>query len=271
MKNLKRYLIVAGFLILLVVIQFRNPAISGPYKGILGNLLNPIVYVVSSITVTASDLWHNYIWLVDVAEENGELRKELDTLTLQNAVISEKLTTLENLNKLLNFRDTYAFTTTAANVIGRNVDGYMKYIIIDRGTADGIAVNDPVVSAAGLVGRVSDVYHGTSRVVLLYHHESSVSVINSRTRAVGMLKGDGRGELYVDYYDRLDVVESGDQLVTSGMGQLYPKGVNIGTVREIMSPPTGMFQKLIVDCAVDFYKLEQVLVVKHDKREQTER
>jgi rod shape-determining protein MreC len=83
-----------------------------------------------------------------------------------------------------------------------------------------------------------------------------------------MLKGDGHGALYVDYYDRLDAVQPGDALITSGMGQLYPKGVHTGTVREVISPPTGMFQRLIVDCAVDFYKLEQVLVVKHDRREE---
>ncbi len=268
MKNWKRYLIVAGFLTLLVVIQFRNPEITGPFKGILGNLLNPFVYLVNRTGVFIDDSWGNYVWLRGVAEENTELRNRLETLTLENSVLSEKLIQLENLNKLLNFRDTYAFTTTAANVIGRNIDGYMKYIIIDRGSEDGIQVNDPVVSAAGLVGRVNDVYLGTSRVVLLYHHDSSVSVFNSRTRAVGILKGDGHGGLYVDYYDRLDEVQIGDILITSGMGQLFPKGIRVGTVRDIIAPPTGLFQKLVVDCSVDFYKLEQVLVVKHDRKGQ---
>lgn len=268
MKHWKRYLIVAGFLILLVVVQFRNPEITGPYKGILGNLLNPFVYVVNRTGAFLSDSWSNYIWLKGVAEDNKKLNDRLDQLTLENSVLSEKIVQFENLNKLLNFRDTYAFTTAAANVIGRNIDGYMKYIIIDRGAEDGIRVNDPVVSATGLVGRVSEVYLGTSMVTILYHHDSGVSVLNSRTRAVGMLKGDGHGGLYVDYYDRLDGVQLGDVLVTSGMGQLYPKGIRVGTVSEISAPPTGLFQKLVVNCSVDFYKLEQVLIVKHDRKGQ---
>ena len=267
MKNWRRYLIVAGFLTLLVVVQFRNPEITGPFKGILGNLLNPFVYLVNRTGVLISDAWINYIWLVGVAEKNVELRDKLETLTLEYSILSEKVIQLENYNQLLNFRDTYAFTTMAANVIGRNLDGYMKYIIIDRGAEDNISVNDPVVSASGLVGRVSEVYTGTSRIELLYHHDSNVSVFNNRTRTVGILKGDGHGGLYVDYYERLDEVRTGDILITSGMGQLFPKGIRTGTVSEIVAPPTGLFQKLLVDCAVDFYKLEQVLVVKHDRKD----
>lgn len=261
MKHWRRYFIIAGFLILLVVIQFRNPEITGPYKGILGNVLNPIVYVVNRASDAVSGAWKNYVWLIGVYKENEQLRSTLDELTLENAIISEKLIQMENLNRLLEFKDTYAFSTTAANVIGRNTDGYMRYIIIDRGFSDGIQENDPVVSASGLVGKVGKTYYSTSEVILLSHHESSVSVINSRTRAVGMLKGDGRGGLYVDYYDRLDEAVPGDIFITSGMGQLFPKGVRCGTIRDISSAPTGLFQSVNLDGAVDYYKLEQVLVV----------
>jgi rod shape-determining protein MreC len=249
------------------MIQFRNPEITGPYKGIMGNLLNPFVYVVNRTGIFVNKLWENYVWLRGVGEENLILQNKLEALTLENSILSEKLIQLENFNRLLNFRDTYAFTTTAANVIGRNLDGYMKYIIIDRGSEDKININDPVVSASGLVGRVSDVYMGTSRVELLYHHDSSVSVFNSRTRTTGILKGDGHGGLYIDYYDRMDNVQKGDIIITSGMGQLFPKGIRTGSVSKIIAPPTGLFQKLFVDSSVDFYKLEQVLVVKHDVRE----
>ena len=261
MKNWKKFFLILGFLVLLVVIQIRNPEITGPYKGILGNILNPLVYAVHSVSETISDAWHSYVWLVGVSKENEELQKELDDKRLENAVLNEKLIQLDNLNRLLNFKDTYAFSTIAANVIGRNETGYMRYIIIDRGHIAGIQINNPVVSASGLVGRVSEVYYNTSEVLLLYHHDSSVSVINSRTRAVGMLKGDGRGGLYVDFYDRLDNVNINDVIITSGMGQLFPKGIRCGTVKEIQAPPTGLFQKLAIEGSVDTYKLEQVLVV----------
>ncbi len=252
-------------MLLLIVIQFRHPEITGPYKGLLGNILNPMVYVANRGADNVDNFWKHYIWLVDVSKENDELHAYIDTLSLENSILSERLIQLENLNKLLGFRDAYNFNTIAANVIGRNVDGYMSYLIVDVGAKDGVQVNDPVVSSAGLVGRVSQAYGSTSQIVILYHHDSSVSVLNSRTRAVGMLKGDGHGGLYVDYYDRLDDAQIGDSLITSGMGQLYPKGIHVGTISQITAPVTGLFQRLDVNCAVDFYKLEQVLIVKHQK------
>ncbi|MDR2868833.1 MAG: rod shape-determining protein MreC [Deferribacteraceae bacterium] len=261
MRRRTKLLLVFGFFLLLVVIQIRNPQIVGPYKGILGNVLNPIVYAVNGISSAISGVWSEYVWLIGVAKENDALSERIELMQLENAVLAEKLVQLDNLNRLLNFKDTYAFSTIAANVIGRNTGGYMRYIIIDRGSTDGIEINAPVVSASGLVGRVSNVFFNTSEVMLLYHHDSNVSVMNSRTRAVGMLKGDGRGGLFVDFYDRLDAAQPDDVMITSGMGQLYPKGIRCGTVSEIQAPPTGLFQKLIINGSVDNYKLEQVLVV----------
>ena len=260
----RRYYIIAFLLLLFVIVQFRNPGVTGPFKGLAGNILNPFVYIVNRTITFVGTTWENYVWLVGVSKENAILRTRLDELTLERAVLSERLIQFENLNTLLNFRDTYAFTTVASNVIGRNTDGYMKYIIIDRGAENGVKIDDPVVSFSGLVGKVTQVYRGTSVVVLLYHHESNVSVINSRTRAAGILKGDGMGGLYVDYYDRLDSVQKGDTFITSGMGQLFPKGILTGTVTQVSTPATGLFQRVVVDCSVDFYKLEHVLVVKNE-------
>lgn len=262
MKRWKSYLIIISVLLLLIIAQFRNPEISGPYKGIVGNVLNPFVYMVNRAGSFVSESWSNYIWLTGVARENQELSSRLGALMLENAVLSERLIQFENLDRLLNYRDAYAFETVAANVVGRNVDGYMKYIIIDRGSKDGVMLNDPVVSSEGLVGRVNKVYHSTSEVILLHHHDSSVSVINSRTRAVGILKGDGKGGLFVDFYDRLDDARPDDVMITSGMGQLFPKGINTGKIISIEMPKSGLFQILTVENSVDFYKLEQVLVVK---------
>jgi rod shape-determining protein MreC len=269
MRQWKRYLIVGGFLMLLIVVQFRNPHITGPYRGLLGNLLNPFVYLVSVASKSLGNVWNNYIFLVGVEKKNQELQGEVDRLNLENSVLSEKLTQLDNLNKLLQFRDLYDFNTIAANVIGWNIDGYISFLTIDRGSRDGINVDDPVVSANGLVGKVSQTYFSTSQVALLYYHDFSVSILNSRTRVVGIMKGDGHGGLYVDYYDRLDDVRIGDKLVTSGLSvnQIYPKGISVGVVSDIIAPPTGLFQKLIVASSVDLYKLEQVLVIKRQQQE----
>lgn len=257
---------IIGVLLFLILLQIRNPEIRGPFKGVLGNVLNPFVYYTTAAASSLGNVWSGYINLVDVRTQNTELSRKLDELNLENFLLREKVTQFERLKQLLNFKEAYNFETVACNVIGRNVQGYLKYLIIDRGEKDGVEVRDPVISFNGLVGRVNEVFHSSSQVVVVLNLNSNVSVMNSRTRAVGILRGDGRGHLFVDYYDRLDDAHEGDVMITSGLGGLYPKGLPVGTIDTITKNRTGLFQKIGVEQSVDFYKLENVLIVKRDKK-----
>ncbi len=131
---------------------------------------------------------------------------------------------------------------------------------------DGVEKNDPVIGFQGLVGRVSNTYATTSEVDVILNISSNVSVMNSRTRVSGIMRGDGEGHLYIDYYDRLDDVRIGDVFVTSGLGMLYPKGIRIGKVSDIVRDNTGLFQKVFIEQSEDFYKLEHVFVVKSNSK-----
>lgn len=203
--------------------------------------------------------------MVNVQKENEEYKKLIDNLTLENTLLSEKLSQSERLQTLLRLYRTYDFKQMPANVIGVS-DGYVKNIVIDAGTIDGVEKNDPVIGFQGLVGRVSNTYATTSEVDVILNISSNVSVMNSRTRVSGIMRGDGKGRLYVDYYDRLDDVRVGDVFVTSGFGMLYPKGIRIGKVSEIVRDNTGLFQKVFIEQSEDFYKLEHVFVVKNNSK-----
>ncbi|PLX69634.1 MAG: rod shape-determining protein MreC [Denitrovibrio sp.] len=261
MKSWKKVLIVFLVLLVVIILQARNPDIKGPFKGIVGNLVNPFVYLADKTVGGIGGVWNGYINLVNVHKENQALQIENGQLKLDNSLLEEKVAEYARLKKLLKFREFSKLDSIACNVIGRNISGYLKYVIIDRGSNDGVQRKDPVISYSGLVGMVSEVYSDTAKVEVVLNPGSNASVINSRTRTVGIVRGDGRGKMAVDFYDRLDDVVKGDILITSGLGGVYPKGIIIGQVEDVENIETGLFRKLSLTSNVDFYKLENVLVV----------
>jgi rod shape-determining protein MreC len=262
MTGWKKIAGITAFLFFLILLQVQNPEINGPFKGIFGNVVNPFIYYSSKTAGFFGDVWSGYINLVYVRQDNLELKEKNDRLKMENSLLREKVLEYERLKKLLNFKEAYSFQSVACNVVGRNVDGYLKYIIIDRGSEDGIDLKDPVISFEGLVGSVSEVYKNTARVDVILNIKNNASIMNKRTRAVGIIRGNGEGQLVVDYYDRLDKVEINDELITSGLGGVYPKGIAVGVVNRVDEKDTGLFQDLFVRPVVDFYKLENVLVLK---------
>lgn len=261
----KRLLVVIIIILLVIIVQARNINVEGPFRGLLGNILNPAIFLTDKIFSNVKNVWNSYINLVNVRKENEEYKQLLDNLTLENALLSEKLSQSERIQTLLRLYRTYEFKQMPANVIGVS-DGYVKTIVIDAGSLDGVAKNDPVIGFQGLIGRVSNAYATTSEVDVILNISSNVSVMNSRTRVSGIMRGDGRGHLYVDYYDRLDDVHVGDVFITSGLGMLFPKGIKIGKVSEIVRDNTGLFQKVFVEQSEDFYKLEHVFVIKNNSK-----
>ncbi|ADD68037.1 rod shape-determining protein MreC [Denitrovibrio acetiphilus DSM 12809] len=261
MKSWKKIAITFFVLLVLIVLQARNPNIKGPFRGILGNFINPFVYYTDKAIGGVGGIWDGYINLVSVHKANENLRKENGELKLDNSLLQEKVAEYERLKKLLKFREFSKLDSIACNVIGRNIKGYLKYAIIDRGTEDGVRRKDPVISYSGLVGMVTEVYSDTAKVEVVLNPGSNVSVMNSRTRTVGIVRGDGRGAMAVDFYDRLDDVKENDVMITSGLGGVYPKGIIVGQVDQVENIEVGLFRNLTLKSNVDFYKLENVLVV----------
>jgi len=261
MKSWKKVLIVFIALLVLIIVQARNPNIKGPFKGLFGNLVNPFIYYTDKTIGFFGDVWGGYITLVNVHKENEELLLQNGKLELENSLLRERVSEYERLKKLLKFREYSNLDSIACNVIGRNITGYLKYVIIDRGSEDGVKRKDPVISYSGLVGMVTEVYNDTAKVEVVLNPGSNISVMNSRTRTVGIVRGDGRGKMAVDFYDRLDDVKEGDILITSGLGGVYPKGIIVGQVDDVENIEVGLFRNLSLRSNVDFYKLENVLVV----------
>ena len=215
---------------------------------------------VGTVSITRN-IWTNYFSLVETRQENLLLKKELDLLKIENSRYQELLLANQRLQKLLNFRENTDEPVLPARVVGWDSSGLFKSIILDKGERDGLRINMPVVNAEGAVGRVVSVSPNYAQVLLITDQNSAVDGLVQRSRGRGMVKGMGSGECYFDYVIKTCDIKEGDTIVTSGLGRIFPKGLYLGKVKRINDSPNKLFKDVRVTPAVDFSKLEEVLIV----------
>ena len=127
----KRLFLVIIIILLIIIVQARNINVDGPFRGLLGNIVNPVIFLTNKVFSGIGGVWNSYINLVNVQKENQEYKKIIDNLTLENTLLSEKLSQSERLQTLLRLYRTYDFQQMPANVVGVS-DGYVKNIELRR-------------------------------------------------------------------------------------------------------------------------------------------
>lgn len=205
-----------------------------------------------------------------LAQENEELRQRLvrGDLALRE---NDRLRALLDFEAAPDFPG--GFDGLAAAVIARPAGAYAQAIVIAAGRKDGVAVDDPVVTEDGLVGRVSQVVDGSARVVLLTDERSAVSAVVVRTDAAGIVRrGQGpRSALRLDRVPKEQQVRRGDTIVTAGwkaagLQSLYPRGIPIGRVASVGQSDTFPYKQVQVEPFADFAALDAVLVLIPEER-----
>jgi len=192
-----------------------------------------------------------------------ELEATVDRLMIENVELREAEIERAELREQLEFkRANPTYDLIAAEVIGHDPSSLLHYVIIDRGADDGLAAGMPVVTSRGLVGRISAVYGQASRVMLLTDPGSSVNAQIQRTRATGVVQGQAPRDLVMRFVEQSEQVEVGDIVLTSGLGGNFPKRLVIGQVTSVQRNDVQMFQEIRVRSAVQFDRIETVLVVK---------
>ncbi|WDP92957.1 MAG: rod shape-determining protein MreC [Desulfobacter sp.] len=227
------------------------------------SLTSPFQYVVTRVVGFGESVWTTYFAAVLAVEENHELRRELArAIEIQNRY--EELE-LENarLKKFVNFTGSVPATYVAAQVIARDPSPWFKTIMIDKGSADGLEKGAPVLVSEGIVGQIIEVSTGFSRVLLITDRNSAVDALVQNSRVRGMVKGNNEDTCSFVYALRKDEVNPGEMIVSSGMDQVFPKGLKIGRVLDVKKVHSQLFQDIIIETSVDFDKLEEVLVYKN--------
>jgi rod shape-determining protein MreC len=205
-------------------------------------------------------VWHHYFALQNTTKDNEQLRREIDTLKLQNAQLQGKAAEADRLAVLLNFRRSHTdVPMVGARVIGGGPSTASFTIALDRGEKDGIRKDMGVITPDGVVGKVVESYANTSQVLLLTDKESGVGAMLADSRIQSPVGGQGEPLLVMKYVPNDDSVNLGERVITSGMDRIFPRDLPVGIVAEIK--PGNPFKQIRVKPAADLERLEEVIVL----------
>jgi len=205
-------------------------------------------------------MWHNYVYLRGVRQENRELKDEIEKLRVERVRLIDDAEQARRLQSLLGFKEQYISKTVAAQVIGSSGSEHSRIIYIDKGTNDGLAKDNPVITADGVVGKVTQANGSVSQVLLINDQSSGVGAILEKSRLQGILRGTPAGEVVLEKVMSEETVQPGEKVLTSGGDQIFPKGLPIGTVTKVSAGPE-VFLNVRVRPATNLSKLEEVLVI----------
>ena len=232
-----------------------------PAEQIIVEIVAPPQKVIQQTIHITKGVWLKYFGLINVRDENRQLKKETDALRMENNQYRELLTTNKRLQNLFQFKETINYPVLAVQVIGSDPTGWFKSVIIDQGAKSGLKVNMAVVNASGVVGRLVSVSPKYAKVLLIIDQNSAVDCIIQRSREKSILKGFTSKICKLDYVVKTSDVVVGDKVITSGMGRVFPKGLPVGEVIGVGSRPGELFKDIKVRPIVDFSKLEELLVI----------
>ena len=267
-KNKKRGIIgiIITIVILILLVVFTNT--NGNQMSYIENICNVFVMPIQN----------GFTYLKNKISGNNSFFADMDTLKQENEELKQKNSELEQslreleiikaenetLKEYVNLKDKYKdYNTIPADVINRDISNYSSTIIINVGSDDGIKENMTVIADNGLVGHIVSVSSNTSQVQTIVDTASAVTSTISTTDDTIVVQGtlDDKTKLRATFIPTDAVVLQGDSVETSGIGGIYPKGIHIGTISEVVNTSNITDRYAIVETAVDFTKLNTVLVI----------
>jgi rod shape-determining protein MreC len=238
-----------------------GPGALGPARGLVLEITVPIQKMIAAPVDLVRDTWHRYVALVDLQSENDALRAQVAALEEENLQYREALVASGRLQRIVEMRDEFETPMLPMEVVGQDVSPWFRSVLLDRGYEHGVRAGMPAVTDAGVVGLVTATSSSASRTMLLLDRQSAIDGIVQRSRARGIVRGRGGDRLEFEFVVGGADVQAGDVVISSGLDGVYPKGLRIGEVEEVVEEPYGLTQKALVRPAVDFGRLEQVFVV----------
>jgi rod shape-determining protein MreC len=243
----------------------------------LGGYFNPVSNRVSRLAITAQTwLSNRYMAIVDfltvprdvtsLRQRNTELEAEVARLQTQVIELQQQVTETSILSALVDFaRANPQHSYKAAAVIGRDLSPFLRYVMINIGSNEGIVRGMPVVTDKGLVGRVDAVVAEAARVQLITDANSSVNVRMQASNVEAILDGSITGDLSLDMIPQDSTLQVGDVVLTSGLGGLYPPNLLVGQVVSVRKLESELFQQAAIQPNVEFDQLQFVLIITNFK------
>jgi rod shape-determining protein MreC len=225
-------------------------------------MMSPPEKVMSHTGTGVRGFWGSYIDLRHTREENQALRDQVEQLRLEQAALLEDAKQGQRLQELLDFRQKYIYKTVPAQVIGTGGSDQSRILTIDKGSKDGLARDQPVITPDGIVGKLVEVFPHTSQVLEINDQTSGAGVLLDKTRLRGVLRGNAYGQPQIINVLPDDRVKPGEKVVTSGGDQIFPRGLAVGTVEKIVSDPDREpYVDIVLHPSANLQHLDEVLVV----------
>lgn len=259
--------LVLSFLLMTLQVRHESGVVTFTRQALLF-VVSPFIKVTSATIRGVTGTWRDYVDLRALREENKRLQLETTTLKRRLEQLQDQALETQRLERLLAMRQASRAEFLTARVVGKDATNWFKTILLDRGSLEGIRRNQPVLAPDGLVGRVVEVTPSSARVQLLTDPVSAVGGLIQRTRVTGIVSGNLGAGARVRYLPLMADVAVGDEVLTSGMGGVFPKGILIGRITSVERKSGALFQEATLQSAVDLSRLEEVLILTHlDVRE----
>ncbi len=257
--------IVITIVILILIVIFSN---ADSETSFLENVASKLVMPIQNgLTYLKNGISGNSTFFTDI----NNLKEENEQLSQRNSELEQSLRELESirsenetLKEYLGLTEKYGeYSTIPAYIINKDISNYSKTIVINVGSDDGVKENMTVIADQGLVGHVISVTNDTAKVRTIVDTSSSVSCLLSTTDESIVCKGtlEEESALRAMYIPDDDGIIQGDSVETSGLGGIYPKGIHVGSIKRVVNTQNATDRYAIVQTAVDFDKLDTVLVI----------
>lgn len=252
-------------ILFLVVVGILALALGGYFNFVSNDFNNVLVTTqswISSRFLAIQDFLTVPRDVLALRQQNASLQNDMARLQAQVVQLQQQVAETQALAALVNFsRSNPESSYTAASVIGRDPSPFLHYIIIDKGSNDGLRRGMPVVTDQGLVGRVDAVISSAARVELITDPASVINVRLEKTGREAQLIGTISGDLALDLIPQDVVIGPGDVVLTSGLGGGYPTDLIVGQVLTVRKQDSDLFQQATIQPIVDFTQLKIVLII----------
>ncbi len=274
-KLIKRISVIIICLVLIIVIGYTSVYNVGTNTGenIIGIVTSPIQKVFYNVGRVFSNSYESILEIYKVREENIQLKERIYQLTSENRVLLDIVENQEYLKNEYEMRQMINYDYVKAQIISRDPNNWFQKFTIDKGTNEGIKIDDIIVHAAeleedlvviGLVGKVIDVGNNWSKVITIADINSSISFRNIKNNSSGILKGQIDNIIEGYTFSKDDDIKVGDALVTSGLGEIYTQNLYIGKVISL-ERDDGLTIDVQVEPVVNFQELHNVYVLKIER------
>lgn len=243
-KSLKfvKYFI-ALFFISVFLLIFSFFGFLSPAEGLFGGITSPVVSFFSGISNGFKDIGKSIGELGGLQKENKDLKSEIKALNLEISNLKELRIENESLKKQLGFTEASNLDTVAGRIIAKEPSGFLRMVVINRGSKDGVKKDLAVIADGFLIGKVYEVNSKTSKVILLTDSNFQINAMVQESQALGLVKGQIGSGAVMENITKEKPVKIGDSVVTSNLENNIPEGLPIGKIQEVNAENDGLFFK----------------------------